>query len=136
MDRGFGEGGTDRCVLIEVVESCEGETPGGAKVVVEIRRVFFQHPPGASSSFGCISIDGTDGAAFLIVISGPGAQPGRDRLSGTLGAGPSTGVFDIFSGGPLTFNATLTKDGKSATDMEVLDVPTDTSNPGDASCRK
>jgi hypothetical protein len=72
----------------------------------------------------------------VVIISGQGARSGSDRISGTLGSGPTTGGFDIFQGGPLTFNATLTKDGKSASAQQTLDVPTGPGNPGDSSCRK
>lgn len=133
-DRGFGEGGTNQCVLIEILTLCETGTPGVEKVVVEIVRVSFYHPPGASSSLACATISGTDGATYVLILSGPGARPGMDSMSGTLGAGPRTVGFDIFAPGPHRFNLTGMKDGETATATAPLEVGT--TSAGDSTCRK
>jgi Ca2+-binding RTX toxin-like protein len=132
-DRGFGEGGVNQCVLIEIRTLCETGIPGQT-VVVEILRVLFYHPPGASSSLACAVISGTDGATYLLILSGPGARAGTDRMSGTFGAATQLVGFDIFAPGSHTFTLTGTKDGVSATVTAPLEVQT--TSAGDPSCRK
>jgi Ca2+-binding RTX toxin-like protein len=132
-DRGFGEGGANRCVLIEVFTLCEIGT-GGETVVVEILGVFFYHPPGATSSLACAMIAGTDGANYVVILSGPGARPGTDRMSGTFGTESRLIAFDIFAPGAHRVDVTATKDGESATATAPLDVGT--SSRGDPTCRK
>ena len=132
-DRGFGEGGTNECVLIEIFTLCETDA-GGEQVVVQIVRVSFYHPSGATSSLACAVISGTDGATFELVLSGPGARPGMDSVSGTFGPSPRQIGFDIFAPGPHRFNLTGTKDGGSDTATAALDVGT--TSAGDSTCRK
>ncbi len=137
MDRGWGQGGSDTCLSIEVVATCEGTTDTGETVEVTILRITHYHPPGAASSFACVDYEGTEGAAYVLVVTGAGVR-GPVQETGTFGQGPEHWAFDIFSGGALGFDLKATKGGKSAEAMKTYTVPDPgpAANVGDPSCKK